>query len=203
MTDHPHRSGVHVVLGEIVGADPADRLGFVVPPRAGAGGGDDQMADVEVQVGPVGGRVHLVDVEIDGDGVDAQAGDARLLGRLTQGDRSQVGVTVAVPSGLQPSLQLRVEEQEHVLGLGVDHDRRAGEVATPTGSMEGVVMGGDEVEDGHTVAFGVPVDVGGLDGRDRVGQRRRRPQVLVIGFQHGPDTTPGVRKPFPPAGPGG
>ena len=189
LTGHADGAGIDVVSGEFVGTHPTDRFRLVVVLWYGAVRSDDEKPNVEMEVRSVCGRIDLVDVDVDRDRVDPQALDARLLGRLAQRDRGQVGVTVAVSARLQPALQLGVEQQEDVLGRGIDDQRGAGQMALEAAAVEGVVMGTDEVEDRATMAFGIGVDLGRDDGGDGIVQRGRRLQVGVSGIEHGPDPT--------------
>ena len=189
LTGHADGAGIDVVSGEFVGTHPTDRFRLVVVLWYGAVRSDDEKPNVEMEVRSVCGRIDLVDVDVDRDRVDPQALDARLLGRLAQRDRGQVGVTVAVSARLQPALQLGVEQQEDVLGRGIDDQRGAGQMALEAAAVEGVVVGTDEVEDRATMALGIGVDLGRDDGSDGIVQRGRRLQVGVSGIEHGPDPT--------------
>ena len=68
-----------------------------------------QKPHVVVQMGIFARGIHFVDVEVQGLGPDAQTVDTGLLGGLSQRHRGQIGVTVSMPPGLQPSTELGVE----------------------------------------------------------------------------------------------
>ena len=70
-----------------------------------------------------------MDVEIDGHGPDLQTLDAGFLGGFSEGDTGKVGIAVGVSAGLDPDLQLGVEQHECAFEVGVDHERGAGEMA--------------------------------------------------------------------------
>ena len=79
-----------------------------------------------------------VDVEIDGHGPDLQTLDAGFLGGFSEGDTGKVGIAVGVSAGLDPDLQLGVEQHECAFEVGVDHERGAGEMAGTFVTLERV-----------------------------------------------------------------
>ena len=63
-----------------------------------------------------------------------------------------IGVSVAVPTGLQPAPELGVVREEHAVARHVQDPRRARDVADPAGTVETVgvrVDEGIEACDGH------------------------------------------------------
>ena len=70
--DHADGAGVDVESPSSSGVDPPDVGRFVVAGELGPGRGHDEVPGVEVEMRTVGRWVDLVDVEVDGDGVDAQ-----------------------------------------------------------------------------------------------------------------------------------
>ncbi len=108
-------------------------------------------------------------------------------------DTGQVGVAVAVTPGLEPALELAVVEHHHLFPPVIDHQGGAGEVAGPATAVQGVRVGGDEVEDGPPVLVGGGVDVGRFDVGPGDGEVAGRPETIVSGSQegidHGRDTT--------------
>ena len=79
-------------------------------------------------------RLDPVHVEVDGGDRDTQALDAGLLGRLAPCGEGQVGLAVRVAARLEPAAQLAVPEQGDPPAAGIDHERRAGEVAGGAGA---------------------------------------------------------------------
>ena len=135
----------------------------------------------------LGGRGDLVHVEVHGDGIDHEALDAGLLGRFSQCNGSQVGVTVAVSARLQPALQLGVEQQQDMVPRSVHHQRGSRQVTLEAGAAEHVVVRRDEVEDRAPMSLRIGIDRGGAQRLDRIGEVGRRGEVGVIGTQHGGD----------------
>lgn len=176
MAHHAAGAVVHVDHVEVSRSDPADLRRLVVAGQNGVLGGDDEEPGVEVEVRRLGRWTDLVDVEIDGHGSHPQAAETGLLGRLPERDRRQVGVAVAVPAGLQPTLQLAVVQHDDRRSVVGDHERRAGEMTGKTRPEEGVVVFVDEIEDGVAVAFGIGIDVGSLD--------RPTSEAEVVGCGH-------------------
>ncbi|HEX9415876.1 MAG TPA: hypothetical protein VF895_04135 [Gaiellaceae bacterium] len=56
-------------------------------------------------------RLAGMDVDIEGNRVEHQGGQAGFLDDLAQGDAGHVRVAVAVAAGLQPALELRMPEE--------------------------------------------------------------------------------------------
>ena len=92
-----------------------------------------------------------MDVEIDGHGPDLQTLDTGFLGGFSEGDTGKVGIAVGVSAGLDPDLQLGVEQHECAFEVGVDHERGAGEMAGTFVTLERV---GSSIEQlPHALSF--------------------------------------------------
>ena len=103
--------------------------------------GPEHEAGVEVRVhappaGPPRG------CQVDQRHHHRKSGDAALLGRLPQRRAGQVGVAVDVAPGLEPPLELAVEQQQHPPTGGVDHQGGAGQVPLGAGPQQRVGMAG-------------------------------------------------------------
>ena len=94
--------------------------------------------NVVVQVRILSRGIDPVDVEIDGHGPDLQTLDTGFLGGFSEGDTGKVGIAVGVSAGLDPDLQLGVEQHECAFEVGVDHERGAGEMAGTFVTLERV-----------------------------------------------------------------
>ncbi len=87
----------------------------------------------------------------------------RLLGDLAQRDEPRIGLALAVSSGLQPAAELAMEEQQHALPRGIEHEAAAREV--PGGLRLEVRVGGmrgEEVAHEGDVPFLLLVGAGML-----------------------------------------
>jgi hypothetical protein len=77
-----------------------------------------------------------------------------------------------VPAELDPPADARVQGQQHVLPVRVDHERRGGEVAGRAGAVAGIGRAGVEegqqcvLERSLALVDGLPdAELGGRDGR--------------------------------------
>ncbi len=84
----------------------------------------------------LGRRVDHVHVEIHRRFHQSEPGDPRLLGGLPQSHPAQVGVTVGMATGLEPTLELGVEEHQDPTVHRIDDQGRTGQVSRPTGPVE-------------------------------------------------------------------
>ena len=135
---------------DLVPGEPARVVRLVEVARdAGAGRGDDEVADVEVIVRghalPLG---DAVDVDIDRawrGGVEFECRDARLLARLAEGDEFGVHLSrLAVPSRLQPQVETPMVHEQHPRAVVRDDEGTARDVRGQVRARERVVVAGDE-----------------------------------------------------------
>ena len=127
-----------------------------------------------------------VDVQVDGRFDHPQAGDSRLLDRLAQGHPCEVGISVGVATGLEPALQLGVEQDQDPAIRRIHDERRAREVTGPTGPIQDVGSGVQEVQD--RIAFRAGRT--SLHGRSRVADPTSG-QVHQVGQVHSEGSRPG------------
>ncbi len=127
----------------------AMRFGRVVLQRVG-GLGDDEVTHVEVTVLRVASsRGNDVNVDVEWTwrvGVECDV-KPRLFTRLSQRrrfHRAAIG-RVCVPARLEPSVELRVEQETDPRAVGGHDDSAAGEVGGPLGARERLGEGGREV----------------------------------------------------------
>lgn len=121
-------AGISAEPCEFIGPHPPLGLGLVVGVDCCTLRRKDHEPHVVVVVCVLGRRVDTVDVEIDRDGPHPQAVDAGLFLSLSQCNGWEVRITVGMAAGLDPDLQLRMEQNESALKVGVHDQRRAGEV---------------------------------------------------------------------------
>lgn len=143
---HAECSGVEIEVGEAILRHPAELFGFVVPGHNSASRGEHQEPYVEMQVGVLRRWIDTVDVDIDGGDNHPEALDSGFFGGFTPRHVSKIHVAVGMTAGLQPSLQFRVEQQQHRPRIDLNHKRRAGEVTGATRPHRYVLMILDEVE---------------------------------------------------------
>jgi hypothetical protein len=100
-----------------------------------------------VLMGVLGRRIDDVDVEVDGRFEHPQPFDAGLLASLSQGNPGKVTVTVCMATGLEPALQLCMEQEQDPAIRRIDHESGPGEVSGSTGAEQGTLMLVEEFED--------------------------------------------------------
>ena len=100
-----------------------------------------------VLMGVLGRRIDDVDVEVDGRFEHPQPCDAGLLTSLSQGNPGKVAVTVCMATGLEPALQLCMEQEQDPAIRRIDHEGGPGEVSGSTGAEQGTLMLVEEFED--------------------------------------------------------
>ena len=154
----------------------------MVPDRNRTGRRQHQEPHIVVVVGVLGRRFDPVDVQVDSRFHDPQPGDSRLLNRLTQGHPGKVGVTVGVTAGLEPALQLGVEQEEYPTIRGIHDECRASEVTGPTAPVEGISADVQQLQD--RVAF--RAGRAGLNCSARVAGPARRQIRLTDGESRPP-----------------
>ena len=143
--------------------DPREGMRFFADPESVVLGLNEE-AYIEVEVGRLAatGR-NPVHVDVEHGVVERPHLESGLLARFPQRDREGIGISVAVPTGLQPAPEFAMVRQEHAVARHVHDPRRARDVADPAGTVETV---------------GVRVDEG-IEACD--GRRLLRPSPAVCG----------------------
>jgi hypothetical protein len=128
---------------------PAQVVGFVGEGRRFRSRGSQRVADVPVQVfGFDRACGDPVDVDVEylrRDGLDgAQAG---FLVSFAHGDAQYVPVAVGMAAELDPLVQLLVVSEQDAKARSVDQPRRPSDVAGLQGAIEGIGVGGQELDE--------------------------------------------------------
>ncbi len=105
-------------------------MGLVIPHRLTAGLGENEEADIEMEMGRFAGSGRdLVDIQIDGGLVHGKTRQASFFAGLPQSDGAEVTDAVGMPTGLQPPIELHVMHDQRGRTGRIHHRRRPGEVA--------------------------------------------------------------------------
>jgi hypothetical protein len=115
-------------------------------------------------------RVH-VDVKY-GATAESERLKRRFLARLAQRNANDVGVSIGVSAGLQPTPELSVVQQHHGGAVAADDPRRSGHVTFDQRALEAVTMCADEV---HGRAKGIVL--ASVDGTVRIEKIEQRAAV--------------------------
>ena len=164
---HPEQA---LLVGEVPQGgkrDPAQIVRLVADPEILARFGDEEKAQIVVVVGGLRAkRRDRVDVEVedpDGSrGSRVQSLESGLLARLAQGDPQRVGIAVGMAAQLEPSPELAVMGEQHLLEVGRNHPGGAGDVARKAGAFKAVGPAVDEAAGPrhHGGVAGVTLQIG-------------------------------------------
>lgn len=110
-------------------------------------GRDHEKPNVEMQVcGLVAALRYRMDVEIDRWLTHFEPVDPHFFVRLSQRRNGEVAVAVDMPTRLEPTIELGMMNEKGRAARWVDNQRRSGEMAIETRSIQSIGVGVAEVE---------------------------------------------------------